>query len=156
MTALSLAQDPDDFEQTAFTVTYSAGGSGFVAEIGGLDLARPLAPETFATLRGSLLRHKLLLFRGQSLTPRQQRDFAAGFGELHTHPLIENVNEQPEIMVLDFGPERRYENSDWHTDVTFIGTPPLGSILHGVIMPDVGGDTIFAILAPPMRPCRRR
>ena len=49
-------------------------------------------------------------------------------------------------MVLDFGPERRYENSDWHTDVTFIETPPLGSILHGVIIPDVGGDTIFADL----------
>jgi taurine dioxygenase len=144
MTALSLAQDPSDFEQTAFTVTPLA--PGFVAEIGGLDLARPLAPETYATLRGSLLRYKLLLFRGQSLTPRQQRDFAAGFGELHTHPLIENVNEQPEIMVLDFGPDRRYENSDWHTDVTFIETPPLGSILHGVIIPDVGGDTIFADL----------
>ncbi|HXU59837.1 MAG TPA: TauD/TfdA family dioxygenase, partial [Verrucomicrobiae bacterium] len=83
------SEDPDDFEQTAFTVTPLA--SGFVAEIGGLDLARPLAPETFATLRGSLLRYKLLLFRGQSLTPRQQRDFAAGFGKLHTHPLIENV-----------------------------------------------------------------
>jgi taurine dioxygenase len=144
MSALALAQDPQAIEQTAFTVTPLA--PGFVAEIGGLDLTRPLAREAVATLRESLLRHKLLLFRGQSLSPRQQRDFAAEFGPLHTHPLIENVNEQPEIMVLDFGPDRRYENSDWHTDVTFIETPPLGSILHGVIIPDVGGDTIFADL----------
>ncbi|HXU58716.1 MAG TPA: TauD/TfdA family dioxygenase, partial [Verrucomicrobiae bacterium] len=102
MSALALAQDAQDFEQTAFTVTPLA--PGFVAEIGGLDLARPLAAETIATLRGTLLRYKLLLFRGQFLTPREQRDFASGFGALHTHPLIENVNEQPEIMVLDFGP----------------------------------------------------
>jgi taurine dioxygenase len=144
MTAVALARDPRATPQTSFTVTPLA--PGFVAEIGGLDLARPLAPETIATLRGSLLRHKLLLFRGQSLSPRQQRDFAANFGPLHTHPLIENVSEQPEIMVLDFGPDRRFEDSDWHTDVTFIATPPLGSILHGVIIPDVGGDTIFADL----------
>ena len=144
MSALALAQDPQAIEQTAFTAMPLA--PGFVAEIGGLDLSRPLSREAIATLRESLLRYKLLLFRGQSLTPLQQRDFAAEFGSLHTHPLIENVNEQPEIMVLDFGPDRRYENSDWHTDVTFIETPPLGSILHGVIIPDVGGDTIFADL----------
>ena len=78
------------------------------------------------------MRHKLLLFRGQSLSPRQQRDFAANFGPLHTHPLIENVSEQPEIMVLDFGPDRRFEDSDWHTDVTFIETPPpLTQHTHG-------------------------
>jgi len=107
MSALALAQDPRAFEQTGFTV--DAAGPRLCRRDRRAG-SRPLAPETIATLRGSLLRYKLLLFRGQSLTPRQQRDFAAGFGELHTHPLIENVNEQPAIMVLDFRSDRRHEN----------------------------------------------
>jgi taurine dioxygenase len=118
----------------------------FVAEVRGLDLALPQSQATIAALRAALVRHKLLLFRGQALTPRQQRDFAARFGSLHVHPLIDNVAGQPEIMVLEFDAERRMEESQWHTDVTFIETPPLGSILHGVVIPEVGGDTIFADL----------
>jgi taurine dioxygenase len=121
-------------------------GPSFVAEVRGLDLAVPQADATIAALRAALLRHKLLLFRGQALTPTQQRDFAARFGPLHIHPIIDNVAAQPEIMVLNFDAEHRLEKSEWPTDVTFIETPPLGSILHGVAIPEVGGDTIFADL----------
>src|SRR5215831_16043726 len=89
--------------------------------------------------------HKLLLFRDQVLTPRQQKDFARNFGELHIHPLLSNDegNDNPEIIVLDYGPERPPEQDEWHTDVTFIATPPLGSILYGVEIPETGGDTLF-------------
>jgi len=121
-------------------------GPSFVAEVRGLDLAIRQSDAAIAALRAALIRHKLLLFRGQALTPVQQRDFAARFGPLHVHPILDNVASQPEIMVLDFDAERRLEKSEWHTDVTFIETPPLGSILHGVVIPEVGGDTIFADL----------
>jgi taurine dioxygenase len=119
---------------------------GFVAEIRGLDLAEPQDDSVIAQLRRALARNKLLLFRDQALSPRQQRDFAARFGALHRHPLIPDHDEQPEIIVLEFDAERRAKDNDWHTDVTFIETPPLGSILHAVIIPEVGGDTIFADL----------
>ena len=53
--------------------------------------------------------------------------------------------EYPEILVLDNktiakgrGPSIE---SRWHTDVTFVPNPPMGSILHGVIVPPYGGDT---------------
>src|SRR5262249_56213823 len=32
----------------------------------------------------------------------------------------------------------------WHTDVTFVDRPPLGSILRAVVLPPVGGDTLWA------------
>jgi len=121
-------------------------GPKFVAEVTGLDLARRLPDATVARLRSALVKHKLLLFRGQSLTPREQRDLAARFGPLHVHPLIENLSQEPEIIVLEYGAERRLEDSNWHTDVTFIETPPLASILHAIVIPEVGGDTLFADL----------
>ena len=34
----------------------------------------------------------------------------------------------------------------WHTDVTFLDTPPLGTILYMLEAPDVGGDTMWASL----------
>src|SRR4051812_40832907 len=120
----------------------------FVAEIHDIDLGARHSTETLAAIREALVKHKLLLFRDQVLTPRQQKDFARNFGELHVHPLLNNDenNDNPEIIVLDYGPSRPPERDEFHTDVTFIATPPLGSILYGVEIPETGGDTLFADL----------
>jgi taurine dioxygenase len=122
-------------------------GPRFVAAIEGINLSQAQSDDAIASLRAALVRHKLLLFRGQTLSPRQQRDFAARFGALHEHPLIENHLDQPEIIVVEYDRDRPLNDSTWHTDVTFIETPPLGSILHAVVLPENGGDTIFADLA---------
>lgn len=120
----------------------------FVAEVHDIDLGQPQSAETIAAIRAALVEHKLLLFRDQVLTPKQQKAFAANFGPLHIHPLLNNDggNDNPEIIVLDYGPDRPPERDEWHTDVTFIATPPLGSILYGVEIPETGGDTLFADL----------
>ncbi|HEY4165026.1 MAG TPA: taurine dioxygenase [Dongiaceae bacterium] len=120
----------------------------FVAEVHDFDLAKPHADETIAAVREALIKHKLLLFRDQSLTPSEQKSFAVRFGNLHIHPLLNNDdnNENPEIIVLNYDRETPPEPDLWHTDVTFIATPPLGSILYGVAIPETGGDTLFADL----------
>jgi taurine dioxygenase len=120
----------------------------FAAQVHDLDLSAPLPDETIAAIRKALVTHKLLLFRDQVLRPAQQKAFAARFGALHIHPLLSNdeANANPEIIVLDYGEHRPPERDEWHTDVTFIQTPPLGSILYGVDIPEVGGDTLFADL----------
>jgi alpha-ketoglutarate-dependent taurine dioxygenase len=38
-------------------------------------------------------------------------------------------------------------DSQWHTDVTFVPNPPMGSILRGVVVPPYGGDTQWINLA---------
>jgi len=120
----------------------------FVAEVHDIDLSVAHSPETVGAIRAALLKYKLLLFRDQVLTPRQQKDFARNFGDLHIHPLLNNdeANDNPEIIVLDYNEQRPPERDEWHTDVTFIATPPLGSILYGVEIPQRGGDTLFADL----------
>ena len=32
----------------------------------------------------------------------------------------------------------------WHSDETFRAEPPLVTMLHGLIIPEIGGDTMFA------------
>jgi len=114
------------------------------ALVAGVDLARPLDDADVAALTELLHRHLVLFFEGQALTPARQRDVAAHFGKLHIHPIYPHVAEVPEIIVLDTHADNLPDNDNWHTDVTFIETPPLGAILSAQRLPPTGGDTLWA------------
>jgi len=103
-----------------------------------------LDAEQFADIQAALLRHQVLFFENQRLTPVQHRDFAARFGALHTHPLYPGVPEAPELFTLDNHQANPTDNDSWHTDVTFIETPPKAAILHAHLLPAFGGDTIWS------------
>jgi taurine dioxygenase len=109
-----------------------------------VDLAVPLDAEQFADIQAALLRHQVIFFENQRLTPVQHRDFAARFGALHTHPLYPGVPEAPELFTLDNHQANPTDNDSWHTDVTFIETPPKAAILHAHLLPALGGDTIWS------------
>ncbi|BAU38422.1 alpha-ketoglutarate-dependent taurine dioxygenase [Acetobacter pasteurianus NBRC 101655] len=114
------------------------------AIVSGVNLAQSLTAETESRLRELLLRHQVLFFRNQSITPRQQRDFAQRFGPLHQHPIYPTVADVPEIIVLDTEQNDLKDNALWHTDVTFSQTPPLGAVLAARHLPPSGGDTLWA------------
>jgi taurine dioxygenase len=114
------------------------------AVVENVDLSKPLAHEEIAEIRAALLAHKVIFFEDQHLTPVEQRDFAARFGALHTHPLYPGVPEAPELFILDNHAGNPTDNDAWHTDVTFIETPPLGAVLYAKLLPPDGGDTIWS------------
>jgi alpha-ketoglutarate-dependent taurine dioxygenase len=65
-----------------------------------------------------------------------------------THPAYHYVPGHPHITVLENDRDRPSLIEQWHTDMTFRQNPPLGSILHGVIIPPGGkGDTEFLSLS---------
>lgn len=110
----------------------------------GVDLSANLADATIGEIRRALLKHDVLFFEDQKLTPRQQRDFAARFGALHVHPVYPQVDGTPEVLVLDNHAGNPTDNDNWHTDVTFIETPPMASVLYARELPPWGGDTIWS------------
>src|SRR5262245_1393962 len=113
------------------------------AEVSGVDLSSPLHESAIAGIRAALLEHKVLLFRKQSLDPTSQAQLAARFGELTpAHPVEPSVEGHPEILSLDSNDGARADV--WHSDLTFQECPPLGAMLHAVVVPEVGGDTIWA------------
>lgn len=114
------------------------------AEISGISLAGPLDEGQFAQLQRALLTHQVLFFRDQSINPRQQRALANRFGDLHIHPVYPHAPEAEEIIVLDTHDDNPPDNDNWHTDVTFIETPPALAILAAKQLPPVGGDTLWA------------
>jgi taurine dioxygenase len=116
------------------------------AEIEGLDLAKPLDPPTRKALEDTWMEHQVLFFRDQALSVDQHKAFARNFGELHVHPVLQQMADQghPEIVVLESDAKRPYVADRWHSDVTFEKCPPLGSILRAVAVPETGGDTMWA------------
>ncbi len=114
------------------------------AEISGVDLSVPLAPEVVAAIRDAWTTHHVIFFRDQSLTAEQQADFARQFGTVtEAHPVLPSIDESPEVLAIDGRVDRA---SWWHTDVTFLQTPAMGSILYMLEAPEVGGDTMWASL----------
>jgi taurine dioxygenase len=127
---------------THFDIHPVAGRIG--AEIIGLDLSTNLSDALIAEIRQTLIHYKVIFFRRQQLNAHQQIAFARRFGEVTTaHPTVPALAEHPEILDLDYGRTVGPANQ-WHTDVTFVDRPPLGSILRAVVIPPVGGDTIWA------------
>jgi taurine dioxygenase len=118
-------------------------GPAIGARVGGIDLGRPLDAASREKLGDALIAHKVLFFEDQIITPQQQRNFAAAFGKLHIHPIYPQVEDVPEIIVIDTGTENLPDNDNWHTDVTFIETPPLGAVLYAKELPPTGGDTLW-------------
>jgi taurine dioxygenase len=114
------------------------------AQISGLDISQPLAPQERDTIERALLEYQVLFFRDQPIEPAQQARFAAYFGDLHIHPIYPNVPEQPEVLVLDTAVTDVRDNAVWHTDVTFLSTPAMGAVLSAKLLPAFGGDTLWA------------
>ncbi len=114
------------------------------ALIENVNIARPLGDSQFEQLYHALLKHQVLFFRNQPITPLQQRELAGRFGDLHIHPVYPHAKECEEIIVLDTHDNNPPDNDNWHTDVTFIENPPLGAILAAKQLPATGGDTLWS------------
>ena len=94
-------------------------GTTIGAEIHGLDLTRPLGPESFARLEAALVEHKVVYARDQDITPEQHVAIGKRFGELEVHP-FHRVGEAPQLMVLDNHKDNPVLSTDiWHSDTTF-------------------------------------
>lgn len=126
------------------TLQIQALGPAIGALVSGITLSQPLADATRDDLLAALLQHHVLFFENQPITPQQQRTLAARFGELHIHPIYPQVEDVPEIIVLDTSTANLPDNDNWHTDVTFIPEPPMGALLSAKQLPPSGGDTLWA------------
>jgi taurine dioxygenase len=120
-----------------------AGALG--AEIAGVDLSKPLSDATVAEIRRAFVEHQVIFFRDQDLTPAQQAAFGARFGPLNVHPFVAGMAGQPEVMEIIKEPSDRVNfGGGWHSDMSFLERPSIGSILYAVEIPEFGGDTLFA------------
>lgn len=122
------------------TVTRIAGRIG--AEIGGIHLAGDLPPSAVAAIREALLTHKVIFFRNQDhLDDASHQAFARLLGTPVGHPTLPGDGGD---LLLELDSHRGGKANSWHTDVSFVPDYPSASILRAVVIPPVGGDTVWA------------
>jgi taurine dioxygenase len=123
------------------------------AELSNVSLADAAQdPSTIAEIRALWLKHKVLFFRDQQITPMEQQSFAAQFGELEAHPLAPSHPEADKLLMLyrNLDPskpnmvEKISRENLWHADVTSKKAPPRGAVLRCELAPETGGDTMWA------------
>lgn len=121
------------------------------AEILNLDLSQPLDDADFARIRRRLADRAVLVFRDQeALTPEQQIAFSRRFGPLEIHVQHHfHLAGHPEILivsnVIENGKPLGLVDAGkyWHSDLSYMALPSLGSLLHSKEWPAEGGDTLF-------------
>lgn len=137
---------PEVAVKSATGLWVSPGPEGFGAGIGGVDLSRGLSPDDLAAVQAAFARYSVVWFRDQPLTHPQLEALSRQLGDfgdepyaapLPDHPHILEVRREPEETVTVFG-------GGWHSDWSFLETPPAATLLHAKIIPPVGGDTLFA------------
>ncbi|MFD8705795.1 TauD/TfdA dioxygenase family protein [Kitasatospora sp. NPDC059648] len=136
------------------------------AEVEGVDLAAELSPAVVDRLREALVRHKVLVFRNQSMNDAQQVELTNALGgATAAHPIVNGLSEAPAVLRTALSEERRVLveaeaalshplkgstprrlRTEWHVDSTFVVNPNAITILRGVEIPPAGGDTLFANL----------
>ena len=129
---------------TDFSVEPTAGPFG--AFVHGLDLRHPLEPATAASLRQAWLRHQVLVFPDQDLSFGDLEAVANKFGPIGEDPYFRPVPGQAHVVALNRDAD---ETSPlfadvWHSDWSFMPSPPAGTLLYGVEIPAIGGDTLYA------------
>jgi len=133
----------------------------FVAEIGDVDLAKPLSDADWRTIEDAFETYGVLVFPDQTLTQQQHVDFALRFGPIDPS-MVADVEDTPvrirtdiaDVSNLDdegniWGQDDRLRlfqmgNRLWHTDSSFKRVPAKASLLYMQEVAPVGGHTEFA------------
>lgn len=112
------------------------------AEILGADIRRA---GDFNEIFDALVKHSVIVLRTQDCTPEEHLSFARQFGAIDVNRFFRAVDGHPEIAtVLKEEDHKEAVGEDWHTDHSYDQAPAMGSLLHAVEVPPVGGDTLFA------------
>ena len=108
-----------------------------------VDLGQALSEDWVSFLRQALLERKAIFFHDQNLSREVQLRFARNFGELDAFPFAK-AGDDPYVLELDHDDQYPGNQNGWHTDVTWMEEPSLGSVAQLVLAPPIGGDTLFA------------
>ncbi|MGV3628513.1 MAG: TauD/TfdA dioxygenase family protein [Betaproteobacteria bacterium] len=133
----------------------------FAAEIGDVDLSKPLAAEDIESIKQAFWKYAVLVFPQQQLNQDQQLAFSTHFGPIETDRTLDpkatpsrfsgafadisNLAADGKIWG-ETSRQRMYKagNRLWHTDSSFKRLPSICSLLYAETIAPIGGHTQFA------------
>ncbi|MBI1262217.1 MAG: TauD/TfdA family dioxygenase [Rhizobiales bacterium] len=128
------------------TLKIQPSGQACGATVTGIDLSQTQDAATIATLRGWWLQHHVLAFPDQTLSDDDLERVTRCFGQFSVDPFIAPIPGREHVIAV----ERKADETGpifaeaWHSDWSFLATPPDGTLLYSITIPKTGGDTLFA------------
>lgn len=116
----------------------------FAAWIEGVDLTRPLSDAVQAELRQALFDFEVIFFRPQKITPQQHIALGKVFGPASKGSYFDRHAEFPELEMIVSDRARPPAIDNWHTDISWKPTPPLGTAIQITLTPPAGGNTCWS------------
>ena len=134
---------------------------GFAAEIGDIDLSKPIGPSDLLAIKDAFAAYAVLIFPDQHLSQDQHLDFARHFGPIETTIAVHRKDAKLRVRqefadVSNLSPDNEVWEKDsrqrlfqlgnrlWHTDSSFKRLPARASLLYARSIPTIGGHTEFA------------
>jgi alpha-ketoglutarate-dependent 2,4-dichlorophenoxyacetate dioxygenase len=137
-------------------------GPGFVGEVEGLDLTKPLPAADIAAIHAGMDQYGVLIFHDQNFTDETQLAFTQSLGPIElaigvslrkpeeqrlptTFADVSNLDKEGKPFARD-DRRRLYAlgNQLWHSDSSFKVVPAKYSLLHARSVTSKGGNTEFA------------
>ena len=115
------------------------------AEITGINLSAPVSASLATELRQGLCDHHLLIFRNQSLEPKDLTRIGRVFGNLTQYPFLRHLPGEPFVAPVVKEPwDTGVFGGGWHTDTPYLAEPARATLLYALEVPESGGDTLFS------------
>ncbi len=123
------------------------------AEVLGADLSQPDDNAQFEVVHKALLDHNVAVVRDQDISPGDHVAFSRRFGGLEYHVLGQFLLPD-HLEILQISNKRvdgklvglQDAGRQWHSDLSYMQVPSLGSLLRAIEIPPTGGDTLFGNL----------
>ena len=112
-----------------------------------VDDLKTLTDEQMGTLREAICDYEVVFIPRQQMSARDQVAFSHRLGPAAESPFIEPSPDHPEVIkVLKEASDGNAFNfgGAWHSDFSFLKTPPSFTVLHGLDIPPYGGDTLWS------------
>ncbi|NWG53417.1 MAG: TauD/TfdA family dioxygenase [Hydrogenophilaceae bacterium] len=121
-------------------------GQALGAAVFGVDLSKPMGDGLVADIRAAWLEHQVIAFPDQKLALEDLERVSQAFGPFGEDPFIAPIAGHPHVICVKREADEQTPifAEVWHSDWSFRPTPPAGTMLYGVEIPSVGGDTLFA------------
>ena len=134
-----------DVMNNSFNIRPFAPNLGAV--ITNIDLSNDITDAELEVIRDAFHKFQVLFFQNQSeISPENHIKLGKCFGDLHIHPAAPKMKNFPEIFEINTDKNSKIANGaeDFHSDVSCDIEPPLGTMLQLHVLPECGGDTMFA------------
>ena len=128
------------------SISVTPSGQACGAAVTGIDLSAPLSASDIAEIRQAWLEHHVLAFPDQNMTDDDLERFTTCFGGFGHDPFFDPIEGREHIAAIQRNADETSPlfAENWHSDWSFQAKPPAGTCLLGLVIPPIGGDTLFA------------